>query len=268
MIRIRVAQGCKPTARILQSVLQQLGVGATLLDTQPPTAYVNWGVGSHSDLPTLNANAGRFDKLQQLIKLQEAGVRIPHTWNLPAARDLHAIRQEHCPVLGRQRHHVGGRDIILVMQPEEIQGRIAAGAEFFTQFIPSIAEYRTWVYRRRHLGTYQKVLTRPTQFRGIGRNYNNGFSFQLVHSEQIPPEVPELAGRAVDALGLDFGATDIIRGVDGNFYVLEVNTAPGIESDGRQVVQALGQKIQNWIRLNYPRRNGDESNLNRRGNRA
>jgi glutathione synthase/RimK-type ligase-like ATP-grasp enzyme len=31
------------------------------------------------------------------------------------------------------------------------------------------------------------------------------------------------------ALGLDFGAVDIIQDDGGNFYVLEVNTAPGLE---------------------------------------
>jgi D-alanine-D-alanine ligase-like ATP-grasp enzyme len=34
---------------------------------------------------------------------------------------------------------------------------------------------------------------------------------------------------AVNTLGLDFGAVDLIVAKDGRVYVLEVNTAPGIE---------------------------------------
>jgi D-alanine-D-alanine ligase-like ATP-grasp enzyme len=39
----------------------------------------------------------------------------------------------------------------------------------------------------------------------------------------------QLSVEAVAALGLDFGAVDIIEDKEGNFYVLEINTAPGLE---------------------------------------
>ena len=35
--------------------------------------------------------------------------------------------------------------------------------------------------------------------------------------------------RATRALGLNFGAVDIIRDINNNSFVLEVNTAPGLE---------------------------------------
>jgi len=39
----------------------------------------------------------------------------------------------------------------------------------------------------------------------------------------------EFSVGAVKALGLDYGAVDVVLGVNGRFYVLEVNTAVGME---------------------------------------
>jgi glutathione synthase/RimK-type ligase-like ATP-grasp enzyme len=123
--------------------------------------------------------------------------------------------------------------------------------------VPQQTEFRTWVYRRRHLGTYEKVLAHPERYRRIGSNFRNGFAFQLVPGERVDEGLREISSRAVDALGLDFGAVDILRGCDGRHYVLECNTAPGVEGEDRFAIRMLAQKIQRWASLDFPRRNGD-----------
>jgi glutathione synthase/RimK-type ligase-like ATP-grasp enzyme len=46
----------------------------------------------------------------------------------------------------------------------------------------------------------------------------------------IPDSVKAMAAMAVDCLGLEFGAVDMIQKKDtDSFYVLEVNTRPGLE---------------------------------------
>lgn len=62
------------------------------------------------------------------------------------------------------------------------------------------------------------------------RNHGNGWVF--CPREVVPDGVAEReAVKAVAALGLDFGAVDIVvEKTTGKPYVLEVNTAPGIES--------------------------------------
>ncbi len=61
------------------------------------------------------------------------------------------------------------------------------------------------------------------------RSYANGFLFSRYGI--YPSEArDQLAVKAVAALGLDFGAVDLIED-KGKFYVLEVNTAPGIEDE-------------------------------------
>lgn len=45
----------------------------------------------------------------------------------------------------------------------------------------------------------------------------------------LTPEQSETAIKAVQSLGLDFGAVDMVIGDDGNAYVLEVNTGPSLQ---------------------------------------
>lgn len=60
------------------------------------------------------------------------------------------------------------------------------------------------------------------------RNHSNGFIF--AHKDVVvAPEGHRQAIKAVEALGLHFGAVDILELPDGSFSVLEVNTACGIE---------------------------------------
>jgi D-alanine-D-alanine ligase-like ATP-grasp enzyme len=67
------------------------------------------------------------------------------------------------------------------------------------------------------------------------RSYDNGWVFAIdsitYASSEIEEQVKQQAIAAVKALGLDFGAVDVIVNKKGTkAYVLEVNTAPGIES--------------------------------------
>ena len=94
----------------------------------------------------------------------------------------------------------------------------------------------------------------PGKFKYIGRNYRNGFVFNLVKSEAVPRGAVEQASMSVLALDLDFGAVDILQSTNGGFYVLEVNTAPGVEGAARQGIRALAQKIARWEQKGYPNR--------------
>lgn len=62
------------------------------------------------------------------------------------------------------------------------------------------------------------------------RSYDNGFIFARELSAPVPPSVTENAVRALAVTGLDFGAIDVIYNERRDeSYVLEVNTAPGLE---------------------------------------
>lgn len=61
------------------------------------------------------------------------------------------------------------------------------------------------------------------------RNHDNGFVY-VRGGVNPPPAVMDAASRALVASGLDFGAVDVIYNrKEGKAYVLEINTAPGVE---------------------------------------
>ena len=74
--------------------------------------------------------------------------------------------------------------------------------------------------------------------------------------QEVSEELTSLGKQAVDALGLDFGAVDIILGADGRYSVLECNSAPGVESP-RQAITSLVNHIERWARNGFKRRNGE-----------
>lgn len=61
------------------------------------------------------------------------------------------------------------------------------------------------------------------------RNHDNGFVY-VRGGVNPPPAVMDAASRALIVSGLDFGAVDVIYNrKEGKAYVLEINTAPGVE---------------------------------------
>jgi hypothetical protein len=112
-------------------------------------------------------------------------------------------------------------------------------APLYTKYIKKKEEYRVHVigdttYTQRKLRRNDAVGDRQV------RNTANGYVFS--GRFEPPADVVAQAKAAVRALGLDFGAVDVVWNAHyQQAYVLEVNTAPGIEGHTVQVyAQALG----------------------------
>lgn len=143
-------------------------------------------------------------------------------------------------VFGRKNSGSSGLDIKLYEDnPGEFQN-----SEFWVQYKKKKAEFRIHVGRA-PTGEYyvidkqQKVVRKTDPVTGepivkdninfLIRNHRNGFIFQR-NEITIPQDVITQAVKAVTILGLDFGAVDVIwNESESKAYVLEVNTAPGIE---------------------------------------
>jgi glutathione synthase/RimK-type ligase-like ATP-grasp enzyme len=63
----------------------------------------------------------------------------------------------------------------------------------------------------------------------IIRSNKRGWKFKAVAAKNVPASIKSASLAAVTALGLDFGAVDLVLDLEGNPYILEVNSAPGLE---------------------------------------
>lgn len=63
----------------------------------------------------------------------------------------------------------------------------------------------------------------------IIRSNKRGWKFKGVAPTNVPKDIKKVSLAAVKALGLDFGAVDLVLDLEGNPYILEVNSAPGLE---------------------------------------
>jgi hypothetical protein len=121
--------------------------------------------------------------------------------------------------------HSGEGIVVFNPQEEEVAGKM------YTKAVDSQGEYRVHVMRGEVID-YAKKLRRvddePTQEELDVRSHDNGWVFVRGNLRRIP-RVEKLAQDAVEALGLDFGSVDICMDKDGDIFVLEVNTACGLE---------------------------------------
>lgn len=103
-------------------------------------------------------------------------------------------------------------------------------ASIYTKYIPKCHEYRVHVFGGKVIDFIKKKRSQSGTTSDFIRNHSNGWIF-CRQDVVLPLVVIEQATKAVAALGLDFGAVDILYKEKVNTaWVLEVNTAPGIEA--------------------------------------
>lgn len=107
-------------------------------------------------------------------------------------------------------------------------------APLYTRYVKKDREFRVHATTKGVILTQRKIRDpgrEPTNWQI--RSHQNGFIFAVKNVE--PNEARDkLAMAALEVMGLDFGAVDIIEKA-GQFYVLEVNTAPGLEGNTLKV---------------------------------
>jgi len=207
---------------------------------------INWGLTSISwlypDIQVINKQSAirkACNKINTLIILADNAISIPlFTMNRSIAEDWFDTPKTivFCRTLlsGKQ-----GEGIVVARKPEEL-----VDAPLYTLYIPKDEEYRFHVAFNKiiHIQKKKRLTTEERDARGITsinpliRNISNGYIFtsnieeeQALNANCRFTMMTEYAIASVDALGLDFGAVDLIVSKEGKVYVLEVNTAPGIE---------------------------------------
>lgn len=112
--------------------------------------------------------------------------------------------------------------------------RVDVEAPLYTQYIPKKQEYRVHVFQGRVIDIQRKARKRDVADADVNwkiRNLDGGFIYARDFApEDLPIGIEHIAIATVAAVGMDFGAVDIIFNQNQQrCYVLEVNTAPGLQ---------------------------------------
>jgi hypothetical protein len=140
-------------------------------------------------------------------------------------------------VFARTKVSASGGQGIVVLYPEDHMNEEdwpddAVGCRLFTKYIPKRYEFRVHFAFNKVIGIQRKGLRHgedndPGRF--LIQNWENGFVY--IRNNIIPPEKIMVACHAfIDVSALHFGAIDVIYNQKHDAaYILEVNSAPGLE---------------------------------------
>lgn len=192
---------------------------------------LNWGYKLHNN----------YD---QLLQFQANEIpTIVSTINLIRATKWH---QQGFVVWGRKLNHTKGKDIVPYNNPFWVT------RDYWIKVVPNVVtEYRVHVFDGKHIWQGKKVHKADTantnsivMRRGLGELVRNRLTgWRMVHNFRLPSKVRELAIQAVASLGYLYGAVDLIVDDRGDMFVLECNSAAGMDDS---TLNAYVEAITQW----------------------
>ena len=124
-----------------------------------------------------------------------------------------------------------GEGIVILESMEDFAKNKFSGTTLFTKYVKKKNEYRLHFWKGSVFDIQRKAKRSD-----VGdvdwrvQNTANGFIFSRNNIGDVPDDVMTQTQRAIDRMSLDFGAIDVIYNrLRNEAYVLEVNTAPGLE---------------------------------------
>lgn len=213
------------------------------INTSDPIDLINWGCGPSTFrqfakhyavgkvINNPEAVSMASNKARAFLLMKAAGVSVPEfTEDFDEAIEW----SQNCLVLGRSFRGTCGKDICF--SDDDLEE--FANSNFWVKYKKKKDEFRIHVAFGKVIDSQRKAL-RTTDHEGNPidtsrvdfriRNLRNGFVFKR-NDISVPQKVQDEALKAVAALGLDFGAVDVVwNETEQRPYVLEINTAPGLE---------------------------------------
>lgn len=145
------------------------------------------------------------------------------------AKALEWLEEGHTVVARTVLNGHSGQGIVLVEPGQEL-----VNAPLYTKYIPKKHEYRVHVFGNKEIDVQRKARKKDVPDEDVNwkiRNLKGGFIFARGEDVvgEVPADVKNQAVLSVGALGLTFGAVDVIWSEkEQKAYVVEVNTAPGL----------------------------------------
>lgn len=153
--------------------------------------------------------------------------------------DAEKWQAEGSVIVARQKLTGHSGDGIIIVE----KGEPIPEAPLYTKYIFKDKEFRVHVVGDEVIDTQRKIKDPDREVvTWKVRSHANGFIY--VRGNIVPDNSRDLlAVAACKAVGLNFGAVDIIQDKAGTYYVLEINTAPGLEG---QTVERYAQAFRDW----------------------
>ena len=201
---------------------------------------VNWGNAARprwphtGNLVLLNFPAAvniAGNKLLAFQAMEHAGISIPK-YAVSKESILQKVQVEgkkFKPVILRYKLRGTSGDGILYCETQQ-ELLDAQAAPLYVEYIKKTAEYRVHVFSGKVIDYAEKRKRKGVDNDEKVRNLQNGWVF-CREGVELPEPCAAEAIKAVESLGLDFGAVDVIFNKVRGVYVLEVNTAPGLQGE-------------------------------------
>jgi glutathione synthase/RimK-type ligase-like ATP-grasp enzyme len=153
--------------------------------------------------------------------LKENGIETPKTFTREDE-----IQDNIFPCLARRYYHSQGKDIIYIHNKQQLEECWNKDWDYLISYVNKTSEYRVHVLGD-DIAMVNVKFTRDDYADPIVRCKHNGWK-QISYEGQWKERLVEIAQKVLKVLNYDFGAVDIIRKKD-KFWVLEINSAPGLE---------------------------------------
>lgn len=200
---------------------------------------VNWGRERANTI--LNPDISNSTNKRVMRELfAKSKVPMPKLYTPEAAQSWY--ESDATPVLvGRPDQHMQGRGFWLVNNKEELAKALKGtkkkqAATHFMEYIDADKEMRVHIFNGKSIRMTEKKFE---AFDGYHHEYT---TIKPTGDKREKKLIRRAAKKAVKALGLDFGAVDILV-KDGKPFVLEVNAAPGL---GGTMPKLYASTIKKW----------------------
>jgi glutathione synthase/RimK-type ligase-like ATP-grasp enzyme len=165
------------------------------------------------------------DKSVSRHLLNSGGVRVPKIIT------PENIKEKHLPIICRPHIHSKGKNFIVLKTIEEFNLHYDPNQFYYSKFIDKDKEFRVHVAHGKVLRLLEKENPNNGNLAWNRAANQEAGGFKLVNWNDSDPYFDVLlqAVQAVEILGLDCGGVDVMF-KDNKAYVLEVNTAPTLNS--------------------------------------
>jgi len=200
---------------------------------------VNYGRSSMSAFAHLNKNL-ISNKLQQLKILRSNGLHVPDFVELPIVEKdsyFKRIQRNLFPLIARKYRHSKGTDAVflktkgsLLKRKHRIKKR-----DYLVKYVPKLTEFRVHVLGNTIAGISTKIkCEEDTKHHPHIWSRLRGW-IQVDYTGTYYEKLKEIGIQSIKALGYDFGAVDVMLGLNGSLYVLEVNSSPRLNMRRRRL---------------------------------